>query len=121
MVCFVEISGDSGGSRGGANPAMAPPAKLAMEFVPLRDRKSNGSIVILLKSKDFGPPRIDVGYGFGPPLWKNWKNTILKHEKGHQKILGDRWNFLGKCRQFFGKRLKKVVKNLGTNLAPVSE
>src|SRR6218665_3339510 len=44
-----------------------PPSKLAMEFAPLRDRKSNGSIVILLKSKDFAPPRIDVGYGFGPP------------------------------------------------------
>src|SRR6218665_1407299 len=38
-----------------ANPAMAPPSKLAMEFGPLRDRKSNGSIVILLKSNDFGP------------------------------------------------------------------
>ena len=40
---------------GGANPAMAPPSKLTMEFGPLWGRKSNGSIVILLKSMDFGP------------------------------------------------------------------
>ena len=56
---------------GGANPAMAPPSKLAMEFGPPRGGKSNGSIGNLCKCKGFGPPRIDVGYGFAPPPTDN--------------------------------------------------
>ena len=58
----------SGGSRG-ANPAMAPHWNWQWSLAPLWDRKSNGSIVILLKSKDFAP-RSDVGYRFAPLLWK---------------------------------------------------
>jgi len=38
-------------------------------LAPLGGRKSNDSIVNLWKCKDFGP-RIDVGYGFGPPTEK---------------------------------------------------
>jgi len=41
---------------GGANSAMAPPSKLAMEFGPLGGRKSNDSTVNMLNSKDFAPP-----------------------------------------------------------------
>ena len=50
--------------QGAANPAMAPPSKFAMEFGPLEGRKSNDSTVNSLKSKDFGHPLIDFGYGF---------------------------------------------------------
>src|SRR6218665_2077111 len=91
-------------------------------LAPLRDRKSNGSIVILLKSKEFGPPRIEVGCGFGPPY--AWKNTIYRTrkrsmtKKRSSEIFGDRWNFGGKCRNFFGKLLKKIVHKYPP---PVSE
>src|SRR6218665_3709179 len=44
---------------------------------PLGGRNSNGRIVNLCKCKDFAPPLIDVGYGFGLPLRKT---SILKHE-----------------------------------------
>ena len=54
----------------GGNPAMVPPSKLAMKFAPLEGRKRNDSIENLWKCKDFGPPRIDVGYSFGPPYIK---------------------------------------------------
>src|SRR6218665_3331934 len=37
----------------GANPAMAPHRNWQWSLAPFRDRKSYGSIVILLKSKDF--------------------------------------------------------------------
>jgi len=58
---------------------MAPPIEIGNGvWPPLWDRKSNGSIVILLKSKDFGPPRSDVGYRFGPPLWKNTTENTEK-------------------------------------------
>ena len=45
---------------------------------PLRERKSNGSIVILVKSKEFGPP-VSMSATDLAPLWKK---TILKHKKG---------------------------------------
>jgi len=59
---------------------MAPPSKLAMEFGPLRDRKSNGSIVILSKSKDFGPPVAVLATDLAPlsPVEK----YHIKHEIG---------------------------------------
>ena len=56
----------SGGSRG-ANPAMAPIEVGNGVWRPLGGRNSNGRIVNLCKFKDFGPPLIDVGYGFWPP------------------------------------------------------
>jgi len=93
---------------GGANPAMAPPSKFAMEFgPPLRDRKSNGSILILLKSKEFGPP-VSMSAADLALLWKNTiyktrKRSMTKNKKRSSEIFGDRWNFLGKCRHFFGK------------------
>src|SRR6218665_2931365 len=52
-----------------------PPIEVGNEVCPLGGRKSNDSIVNLCKSKDFGGPRIDVGYGFGPLR----KHTTLKH------------------------------------------
>ena len=61
---------------GGANPAMAPPSKLAMEFGPLWDRKSNG-IVILLKIKDSGPPVAMSAKDLAPPMEK----YHIKHKK----------------------------------------
>src|SRR6218665_2418456 len=54
----------SGGSRGGGNPAMAPIEIGNGVWPPLWERKSNGSIVILLKSKDFAP-RSEI-YKFSP-------------------------------------------------------
>src|SRR6218665_3948774 len=46
---------------------MAPHRSWQWSLAPLGRSKSNDSIVNLLKSNDFGPPRIAVGYGFGPP------------------------------------------------------
>src|SRR6218665_3704393 len=104
---------------------MAPPSKLAMEFGPLRDRKSNGSIVILLKSKDFGP-LVSMSAANLAPLWKNTiyktRKRSMTKKKRSSEILGDRRNFLGKCRFFFGKPLKKVVQKFRQKFAPpVSE
>ena len=53
---------------GGANPAMALHRNWQWNLAPLGGRKSNDSIVNLSKCKDFGPSRIDVGYGL-PPLY----------------------------------------------------
>ena len=88
---------NSGGSRGGKS-GHGPPSKFAMEFVNLS------------KCKDFGPPRIDVGYGFGPPVGKyhikTWKRLMTK-KKIHQKfweIDQKVWeidNFGGKCWNFW--------------------
>src|SRR6218665_1876639 len=39
-------------------------------LAPLRDRKSNGSIVILLESKDFWPP-VSMSATDLAPLWEN--------------------------------------------------
>src|SRR6218665_2649468 len=92
---------------------------------PLRDRKSNGSIVILLKSKEFGPPVSMSATDLPPPMEKDHNKSRKRSmtKKSHQKILGDRWKFFGKCRHLFGKRLKRSFKNFGTNLPlpPVSE
>jgi len=62
----------------GANPAMAPHRNWQWSLAPLRDRKSNGSIVILLKSKDFGPPVAMSATDLAPPMEKYHR----KHEKG---------------------------------------
>src|SRR6218665_2944356 len=42
---------------------------------PLGGRKSNDSTVNMSKSKDFGPPRINFGYGFGLPTENDTLNT----------------------------------------------
>ena len=69
---------------GGANPAMDPLRNCQWSLAPLRDRKSNGSIVILSKSKDFGPSVAMLATDLAP-LWKNTiENNDLK--KGHQKF-----------------------------------
>src|SRR6218665_611991 len=49
VICSVA---DPGGGKSGHGPH----PNWQWSLVPLRDRKSNGSIVILLKSKEFGPP-----------------------------------------------------------------
>jgi len=78
-------------------------------------RKSNGSIVILSKSKDFAPP-VSMSATDLAPLRKNSTHKTWKRSSG---ILGDRLNFWGEIHKFFGKRLKKVVQtNVGKNLAP---
>ena len=63
---YLTTVADPGGKSGHGHP---------IEVVngvgpPLWGRKSNDSIVNLSKCRDFGPPRIDVGYGFGPPTEK---------------------------------------------------
>src|SRR6218665_2023053 len=69
--------------------------------------KSNGSIVILLKSKDFGPP-VSMSAADLAPLWTNTiyktrkRSMTKKKKKRSSEILGDRWNFFGKCRYFSG-------------------
>jgi len=55
---------------GGANPAMPPHQNWQWSLAPLWDRRSNGSIVILLKSKDFGP-LVAMSATDLAPLWKN--------------------------------------------------
>src|SRR6218665_2635748 len=68
----------SGGSRGGKS-GHGPPIEIGNGvWTPLRDRKSNGSIVILLKSKDFGPPVAMSATDLAPPMEKYHR----KHEKG---------------------------------------
>jgi len=95
-----------------------------MEFgPPLGAERVMITLGICRNYKDFGPPRIDVGYGFAPPLTEN---STLKHEKGwwlkkgHQKFweIDDIFGGNQKCRHFFGKRQKKSFKNVGKNLAP---
>jgi len=63
----------------GANPAMAPPSKLAMEFGPPWGKKSNDSIVNLWKCNDYGA----LGWlsMSATDLCPLRKNRILKHEK----------------------------------------
>src|SRR6218665_3972200 len=100
---------------GGANPAMAPHRNWQLSLAPLRDRKSNGSIVILLKSKDFGSPRSDVLYRFGPPLWKN---TIENTKKVVRNFWRYMWNFLGTKKFFREITKKRLLKNFVNNLAP---
>src|SRR6218665_3272177 len=80
---------DSCGSRG-ANPAMAHPHRSQQwSLAPLGGRKSNDSIVNLLKCEEFGPSSIDVGYGFAPPHRKYHIKTLKRSmtKKGHQKFL----------------------------------
>jgi len=68
----------SGGSRGGKS-GHGPPIEIRNGvWPPLRDRKSNGSILILLKSKEFGPVSMsaaDLAPRYG-------KIPYIKHEKG---------------------------------------
>ena len=64
--------------QGGKIRPLTPPSKLAMEFGPLRGRKSNGSIVILSKSKDFPPP-VSMSATDLAPYGKKYH---IKHEKG---------------------------------------
>ena len=77
---------------GGANPAMAPIEVGNGVWPPSGGRKSNDSTVNMSKSKNFGPPRIDVGYGFAPPT----ENATLKTSKRSMtkkrlsEILGDK-------------------------------
>src|SRR6218665_839888 len=67
-VHFRSVAWSVADPGGGANPAMAPPIEIGNGvWPPLRDRKSNGSIVILLKSKEFAPPL--------------WKHIIYKTQK----------------------------------------
>src|SRR6218665_2450988 len=70
MYISVSVCWCSGGSRRGANPAMAPHRNWQWSLAPFRDRKSNGSIVILLKSKDFGPPSVSMSAADLAPLEK---------------------------------------------------
>jgi len=113
---------DSCGSRG-TNPAVAHPHRSRQwNLAPLGGRKSNDSIVNLSKCKEFGPSSIDVGNGFAPPYGKYHIKTLKRSmtKKGLQKI----WEmtFLGKCWNFVGKRLKKVVQKFRGKFAPpVSE
>src|SRR6218665_1922388 len=106
----------------GANPAMAPHQNWQWSLAPLRDRKSNGSIVILLKSKDFGPPvAMHVGYRFGPPYekipYETRKRSMTK--KRSSEILGDRCGIFWGTQKFFREMSKKrSFKNLVKNLAP---
>src|SRR6218665_590818 len=110
-----------------ANPAMAPPSELAMEFGPLRDRKSNGSIVILLESKDFWPPyrcRLQIWPPYGKIPYKTRKRSMTKKKKSSeiQKFWEIDVEFFGNAEIFFGKCLKKVVKNFRQKFGhPVSE
>ena len=100
---YVYNSVASGGSRGQIRPW--PPIEVGNGVWPtLGGRKSNDSVVNLAKCKGFGPPRIDVGYGFTPPYGES---TTLKHGKDRwlkrrsSEILGDRWHFLWKCGNFW--------------------
>jgi len=68
----------SGGSRGGANPAMTPHWSWQWSLAPLGDRKSNDNTVNMWKRKDFGPLRTDVEYGYGPPTEKCHIKTLKK-------------------------------------------
>src|SRR6218665_2991821 len=80
---FLPIPITSGGSRG-ANPAMTPPSKLAMEFGPLGGRNTNGRIVNLCKFKDFGPPNRSENQYI-----KTRKESMTKkrkRKKGRQKF-----------------------------------
>src|SRR6218665_4171141 len=98
---------------------MPPPSKLAMEFGP--PLESNGSIVTLLKSNEFGPPRIDVGCGFGP-LWKNTiyktqkrsmtKKKVIRNFEEIDGILEGNGEILGKTPK------KRSLENFFRNLAP---
>jgi len=48
----------------GANPVMAPLEVGNGVWPPLGERRNNDSSVNFAKFKVFGPPHIDVGYGF---------------------------------------------------------
>ena len=100
----------SGPDPGGGKSGHGPPSKLAMEFgPPFGTERAMVVLWFYWKVRNVAP-RIDVGYGPGPPLWKK---TILKHEKGRwlkkssQKILGDRWNFWGEMQTFIRETPKK--------------
>src|SRR6218665_1489902 len=66
-----------GGGQSGIRPW--PPIEIGNGVwpPPLWDRKSNGSIVILLESKEFGPPVLMSAVDLAPP----WKNSIYKTQK----------------------------------------
>src|SRR6218665_3540712 len=91
-----------------------------MEFGPLGGRKRNDSTVNLSKSKDFGPPAIDAGYGFGSPTEKYHIKTLKRSitKKSHQKFWEIDDNFGGKCWHFFWKRLKMVAQKFRKKFAP---
>jgi len=85
----------------GANPAM-PPIEIGNGVWP--PSESNESIVILLKSKDFGPP-LSMSAADLAPLWKKTiyktrKRSMTKNKRSSE-ILGDRWNFLGGNAEIF--------------------
>src|SRR6218665_1770796 len=84
----------SGGSRGGKS-IHGPPSKLAVEFGPLRGRKSNDIIVNLPTSNDFAPP-----YRCRLRIWPPYGKIRLK--KGHQKFWEIDENFGGNAELFSG-------------------
>jgi len=94
---------------GGANPAMAPHRYWQWSLAPLWDRKSNGSIVILLKSKDFGAP-VAMSASDLAPLWKIPYKT-RKRPRTKKKVMRNFWEiymeiFLG-MKKFFREMPKK--------------
>src|SRR6218665_3354242 len=111
--------------QGGQIRPWPPHRNWQWSLAPLRDRNSNGSIVILLKSKDFGP-RIDVGYGFAPTPMEKYHSKTRKRSMTKKKVIrkfreidGILW---GKCRHFFEKGLKRVVQKFRQKFGPpVSE
>src|SRR6218665_610832 len=79
----------SGGSRRGQIRPWPPTIEVGNGVWPPRGRKSNDSIVNLPKSNDFGPPRITVGYGFGPPMEKYHIKTLKKSMT--KKVIRNFW------------------------------
>jgi len=108
--------------RGGGKSGHGSHGSCQWSLAPLGDRKSNDSIVNLSKCKDFGPPVSMSATDLAPYAEKyhiiTWKKSMTKkkYPKKFREI-----DILGKCRNFFGKRLKKVVQKFQKNLAPVSK
>src|SRR6218665_1443116 len=98
----------------GANPAMAPHQNWQWSLAPLRDRKSNGSIVILSKSKDFGPPVAMLATDLAPPYGK----IAYKTRKRSSEILGDRCGIFLGMEKFFREIPKKGRSKISSKIWP---
>ena len=89
--------------QGGQIRPWPPHRSWQWSLAPLGSRKSNDSIVNLSKSKDF-TPRIDVGYGFGPPTEKDQIKTLKRS--------------MTKKKFFFWETPKKVVQKFRQKFGP---
>ena len=81
ILCATAHS-NSGGSRGGANPVMAPHRSWQWSLAPLGGRKRNDSIVYLSKSKILAPPLSTSATDLAPPYGKRPHIKTLKRSKG---------------------------------------